>query len=81
MLSWRHGRHAPGGSRSWLPVAPRGLGKFLLRALGKVNGEWSLMGIGHNLLNLFRFDQRRPTWLQPLEDEPPTPSLLGWVRG
>jgi hypothetical protein len=28
----------------------RGLRRFLLRGLEKVNGEWSLMCIGHNLL-------------------------------
>ncbi|MCT0249542.1 IS1182 family transposase [Synechococcus sp. CS-205] len=33
----------------------RGLRRFLLRGLEKVNGEWSLMGTGHNLLKLFRF--------------------------
>ena len=32
----------------------RGLRRFLLRGLEKVNGEWSLMCIGHNLLKLFR---------------------------
>jgi transposase/transposase InsO family protein len=33
----------------------RGLRRFLLRGLEKVNGEWSLMSTGHNLLKLFRF--------------------------
>ena len=33
----------------------RGLRKFLLWSLEKVNSEWSLMCIGHNLLKLFRF--------------------------
>ena len=33
----------------------RGLRKFLLRSLEKVNSEWSLMCTGHNLLKLFRF--------------------------
>ncbi len=33
----------------------RGLRKFLLRGLEKVNSEWSLMCTGHNLLKLFRF--------------------------
>jgi transposase len=32
----------------------RGLRRFLLRGLEKVNGEWSLMCTGHNLLKLFR---------------------------
>ena len=33
----------------------RGLRQFLLRGLEKVNGEWSLICTGHNLLKLFRF--------------------------
>ena len=33
----------------------RGFRQFLLRGLGKVNGEWSLICTGHNLLTLFRF--------------------------
>ena len=32
----------------------RGFRQFLLRGLGKVNGEWSLICTGHNLLKLFR---------------------------
>ena len=32
----------------------RGFRQFLLRGLEKVNGEWSLIGTGHNLLKLFR---------------------------
>ena len=32
----------------------RGLRQFLLRGLEKVNGEWSLICTGHNLLKLFR---------------------------
>ncbi len=32
----------------------RGLRRFLLRSLEKVNAEWSLMCTGHNLLKLFR---------------------------
>ena len=35
--------------------ACRGLRRFLLRGLEKVNSEWSLMCTGHNLLKLFRF--------------------------
>jgi len=35
----------------------RGLRKFLLRGLEKVNSEWSLMCTGHNLLKLFRFQR------------------------
>ena len=33
----------------------RGFRHFLLRGLEKVNGEWSLICTGHNLLQLFRF--------------------------
>ena len=36
----------------------RGFRQFLLRGLAKVNGEWSLICTGHNLLKLFRFDLR-----------------------
>ena len=32
----------------------RGFRQFLLRGLDKVNGEWSLICTGHNLLKLFR---------------------------
>jgi hypothetical protein len=32
----------------------RGLDRFRLRGLEKVNGEWSLMATTHNLLKLFR---------------------------
>ena len=33
----------------------RGFRQFLLRGLDKVNGEWSMICTGHNLLKLFRF--------------------------
>ena len=33
----------------------RGFRQFLLRGLEKVNGEWSLICAGHNLLKLFGF--------------------------
>ena len=33
----------------------RGFRQFLLRGLEKVNREWSLICVGHNLLKLFRF--------------------------
>jgi hypothetical protein len=33
----------------------RGLRRFLLRGLEKVNGEWHLIAASHNLLKLFRF--------------------------
>lgn len=32
----------------------RGLDRFRLRGLEKVNGEWSLMATTHNILKLFR---------------------------
>jgi hypothetical protein len=32
----------------------RGLRRFLLRGLDKVNGEWHLIATTHNLLKLFR---------------------------
>ena len=35
--------------------AGRGFRQFLLRGLEKVNGEWSLICTGHNLLKLFHF--------------------------
>ncbi len=36
----------------------RGFRQFLMRGLEKVNGEWSPICTGHNLLKLFRFDLR-----------------------
>ena len=33
----------------------RGFRQFLLRGLEKVQGEWSLICTGHNLLKLFKF--------------------------
>ena len=38
----------------------RGFRQFLLRGLGKVNGEWSLICTGHNLLKLFRCGRLAP---------------------
>jgi len=35
----------------------RGLRRFLLRGLEKVNGEWNLIAATHNLLKLFRFQR------------------------
>ena len=40
--------------------AGRGFRQFLLRGLGKVNGEWSLICTGHNLLKLFRCGRLAP---------------------
>ena len=38
----------------------RGFRQFLLRGLEKVQGEWSLICTGHNLLKLFRFGANQP---------------------
>ena len=40
--------------------AGRGFRQFLLRGLEKVNGEWSLICTGHNLLKLFRCGRLAP---------------------
>ena len=40
--------------------AGRGFRQFLLRGLGKVNAEWSLICTGHNLLKLFRCGRLAP---------------------
>ncbi len=42
----------------------RGFRQFLLRGLQKVQGEWSLICTGHNLLNLFKFGSSivNPRW-------------------
>ena len=49
-------------------------GQRLLRGLAKVNGEWSLICTGHNLLKLFRFGvnlHRLSTgpWASPTDQE------------
>ena len=36
----------------------RGFRQFLLRGLKQVQGEWSLICTGHNLLKLFRHSRR-----------------------
>ena len=38
----------------------RGFRQFLMRGLEKVNGEWSLICTGHNLLKLFRLGRLAP---------------------
>ena len=38
----------------------RGFRQFLLRGLTKVNREWLLICVGHNLLKLFRFGAGQP---------------------
>ena len=38
----------------------RGFRQFLLRGLENVDGEWSLICTGHNLLKLFRFGANQP---------------------
>ena len=35
--------------------AARGFRRFLLRGIAKVRGEWSLISLTHNLLELHRF--------------------------
>ena len=40
--------------------AGRGFRQFLMRGLDKVNGEWSLICTGHNLLKLFRCGRLAP---------------------
>jgi hypothetical protein len=41
----------------------RGLRRFLLRGLEKVDSEWHLIGATHNLLKLFRCQQsQQRTW-------------------
>ncbi len=41
----------------------RGLRRFLLRGLEKVDGEWHLIAATHNLLKLFRFQRsQQRTW-------------------
>ena len=45
----------------------RGFRQFLLRGLEKINGEWSLICTGHNLLNLFRFGPRPTPVVRSLE--------------
>jgi IS5 family transposase len=37
----------------------RGLRRFLLRGLEKVNGEWTLWSTTHNILKLFRFQKAK----------------------
>ena len=66
----RHGHKPPPAPRGRIPkgLSPRdrmrrklrtkrgrGFRQFLLRGLRKVQGEWSLICTGHNLLKLFRF--------------------------
>lgn len=36
----------------------RGFQQFLLRGLAKMRGEWSLIGMSHNLLKLFQARER-----------------------
>ena len=52
----------------------RGFRQFLLRGLEKVQGKWSLICTGHNLLKLFRFGG--PAQVQGLQPHIPTPGLL-----
>jgi hypothetical protein len=41
------------------PRKGRGLRRFLLRGLEKVNGEWLLWGTTHNLNKLWRYLKQR----------------------
>ena len=60
----------------------RGFRQFLLRGLEKVNGEWSLICTGHNLLKLFRFGAGLPGKWGRTGPAPPggTPSPLASVK-
>ena len=51
----------------------RGFRQFLLRGLDKVQGEWSLICTGHNLLKLFRFGSNQPR-------ETPVNSIVRCIR-
>ena len=53
--------------------AGRGFRQFLLRGLDQVNGEWSLISTGHNLLQLFRFGAK-PT------SKPPGKGIIGSIH-
>ena len=53
--------------------AGRGFRQFLLRGLDQVNGEWSLISTGHNLLQLFRFGAK-PTF------KPPGKGIIGSIH-
>ena len=52
----------------------RGFRQFLLRGLEKVQGEWSLICTGHNLLKLFRFGG--PAQVQGLQPHIPSLEIL-----
>ena len=56
----------------------RGFRQFLLRGLEKVNGEWSLMCTGHNLLKLFRFGVNLHR--KARVDGPGAPPRCAWWR-
>ena len=51
----------------------RGFRQFLLRGLAKVQGEWSLICTGHNLLKLFRHGPGRPGRLRNQSPFPISP--------
>ena len=52
----------------------RGFRQFLLRGLEKVQGEWSLICTGHNLLKLFRFG--KPAHSKGLQPHIPAAGIL-----
>ena len=60
----------------------RGFRQFLLRGLEKVNGEWSLICTGHNLLKLFQFGASIPAKEGETDPAPTgrTPSPLASVK-
>ena len=63
----------------------QGFRQFLLRGLEKVNGEWSLICTGHNLLKLFRFGvnlhrKARVRWASPTHQELCRGSEHGAIR-
>ena len=59
----------------------RGFRQFLLRGLEKVNGEWSLICTGHNLLKLFRFGVNLHRCWQPAKVAHfETREIMGWME-
>ena len=60
----------------------RGLRRFLLRGLEKVDGEWHLIAATHNLLKLFRHrrPQQQAQWQPPDEGRWPRQRQPGLNR-
>ena len=59
----------------------RGFRQFLLRGLEKVQGEWSLICTGHNLLKLFRHGPGRPGQLGNKGPDPTSPKAARLATG